>query len=168
MSTDTPENKGDQQYLTFLLGGESFAIAILSIKEIISYGGLTQVPMMPDCIRGVINLRGAVLPVIDLQSRFKRPASPVTKRTCVVVIEVELDGDRQDVGVIVDAVNAVIDIPRADIEPAPEFGTRLRADFIEGMGKVDGRFVILLNMNEILSLSDLQRYMPRLSEAEAA
>jgi len=168
MASEILENEGEQQYLTFMLGGETFAIAILSVKEIIGYGGLTPVPMMPDCIRGVINLRGAVLPVVDLVARFGRPSSPVTKRTCIVVIEIESEDERQDVGVIVDAVNAVIDIPRSEIEPAPEFGTRLRADFIQGMGKVDGRFVILLNMSEVLSLVDLQRHAPRLADAQAA
>ncbi|KQU71623.1 MULTISPECIES: chemotaxis protein CheW [unclassified Rhizobacter] len=143
------------QYLTFMLAGEMFAIGILAIKEIIEYHSLTEVPMMPDCVRGVINLRGAVVPVMDLLARFGRPPSPVTKRTCIVIVEVESEGERQVIGVVVDAVNEVLDIDLADIEPAPAFGARIRTDFIHGMGKVRGKFVILLNVDHVLSLDDL-------------
>jgi purine-binding chemotaxis protein CheW len=143
-----------QQYLTFMLGNESFAIGILAIKEIIEYSQLTQVPMMPAYVRGVINLRGAVVPVADLLVRFGRPASEVTKRTCIVIVEVTLDGERQDLGVVVDSVNAVLEIPQNDIEPPPAFGTRIRSDFIEGMGKVNGRFVVLLNVRNLLTVEE--------------
>jgi purine-binding chemotaxis protein CheW len=144
------------QYLTFMLAGETFAIGILAIKEIISYTSLTTVPMMPPCVRGVINLRGAVVPVMDLQSRFGKPSSEVTKRTCIVIVEVESQGERQDIGIVVDAVNEVLDIPAEDIEPPPSFGTRIRGDFIRGMGKVRGRFVILLNLEHVLSIDEIQ------------
>lgn len=147
------------QYLTFQLAGEAFAIGILAIKEIIEYHSLTEVPMMPACVRGVINLRGAVVPVMDLLARFGRPPSPVTKRTCIVIVEVsaEVDGERerQVIGVVVDAVNEVLDISSADIEPAPAFGARIRTDFIQGMGKVRGKFVILLDVQHVLSLDDM-------------
>ena len=141
-------------FLTFQLGGESFAIGILAIKEIIEYGGLTEVPLMPACVRGVINLRGAVVPVVDLQARFGRVPGNVTKRTCVVIIEVGAEDQHQVVGVVVDAVNEVLDIPDAEVEPAPGFGTRIRSDFILGMGKVRGRFVILLDVDKVLSLDE--------------
>jgi purine-binding chemotaxis protein CheW len=114
------------QYLTFLLDKEVFAIGILSIKEIIEYHSPTAVPMMPEWIRGVINLRGAVVPVIDLSARFGRTPSAITKRTCIVIVEVEADAQRQVAGVLVDAVNQVLDIPVNDIEPPPAFGTRIR------------------------------------------
>jgi len=143
------------QYLTFMLGGEVFAIGILAIKEIIEYQGVTVVPMMPAAIRGVINLRGAVVPVMDLSARFGQPSGEVGKRTCIVIVEMELDGERRDVGVVVDAVNAVLEIARAEIEPAPAFGARIRTDFIAGMGKVNGRFVILLDVERVLSNADL-------------
>ena len=146
---------GQAQYLTFMLGGETFAIGILRVKEIIEYAGLTEVPMMPACIRGVINLRGAVVPVMDLSSRFGKPSTPITKRTCIVIVEVEANGERQDMGVVVDAVNAVLEIPASDIEPAPAFGAKIRTDFIEGMGKVNGKFVILLNINQVLSIEEV-------------
>jgi len=143
------------QYLTFLIGGEMFAISILGIKEIIEYGNLTTVPMMPDFIRGVINLRGAVVPVVDLSSRFGRTASEVTRRSCIVIIEVEGDEEKQEVGVVVDSVSEVLGIPAAEIEPAPSFGARIRSDFINGMGKVDGKFVIILNADRVLSVDEM-------------
>ncbi|HUX91908.1 MAG TPA: chemotaxis protein CheW [Gallionellaceae bacterium] len=147
--------RDQQQYLTFNLGGEVFAIGILAIKEIIEYGNLTEVPMMPDFIRGVINLRGAVVPVVDLSARFGRAGTKITRRTCIVIVEMESDDERQDVGVIVDAVNEVLEILPQDIEPAPAFGAKIRTDFISGMGKVASKFVILLNVNRVLSMNEL-------------
>lgn len=144
-----------QQYLTFMLGGEVFAIGILAIMEIIEYGNLTEVPMMPDYIRGVINLRGSVVPVVDLAARFGRKGTELTRRTCIVIIEVESDQDKQVVGVVVDAVNEVLEIPTDQIEPPPAFGAKIRTDFIRGMGKVDGKFVIMLNVDNVLSIDDL-------------
>jgi purine-binding chemotaxis protein CheW len=127
----------------------------MAVKEIIEFAGITEVPMMPDSIRGVINLRGAVVPVMDLAARFGRPQTVAGKRTCIVIVELEGDGERQLTGVVVDAVSAVLDIPAADIEAAPSFGTRIRGDFIAGMGKVNGRFVILLNVDSVLALAGL-------------
>lgn len=152
---DTSADGQSAQYLTFMLGGETFAIGILHIKEIIEYGQLTEVPRMPGFIRGVINLRGAVVPVIDLGARFGKPPANVSRRTCIVIIEVEHEGEQQVVGVMVDAVNEVLDIPPDQIEPAPSFGAQIRADFIQGMGKVEGRFVIILNVNHVLSLDEM-------------
>ncbi|WP_343590928.1 chemotaxis protein CheW [Paracidovorax wautersii] len=144
------------QYLTFQLGGEMFAIGILAIKEIIEYGDLTTVPMMPRSVRGVINLRGAVVPVIDLQARFGRPPAVIGRRTCIVIVEVQSQSEQQQViGVVVDAVNEVLDIAASDIEPPPAFGAQIRADFIRGMGKVRGRFVVLLDLDNTLSAEEL-------------
>lgn len=145
----------DAQYLTFLLGGEMFAIGILGIKEIIEYGSLTAVPMMPQFIRGVINLRGAVVPVVDLSARFGRNASEVTRRSCIVILEVESDGERQDVGVVVDSVSEVLAIAAGEIEPPPSFGAKIRTDFISGMGKVGGKFVIILKADRVLSVDEM-------------
>lgn len=144
-----------QQYLTFVLSSEVFAIGILAIKEIIEYSSLTPVPMTPEYVRGVINLRGSVVPVLDLSVRFGKPASPVTKRTCIVIMEIMLNGEANDVGVVVDTVNAVLDISADDIEPPPSFGTHIRTDFIHGMGKVNGKFVILLDVNQILAAEEV-------------
>jgi purine-binding chemotaxis protein CheW len=143
------------QYLTFMLGGEIFAIGILHIKEIIEYGTLTAVPMMPEYIRGVINLRGAVVPVVDLSARFGRKSMDVSRRTCIVIIEVMNEDVQQDIGVVVDMVNEVLEIPESEIEPGPSFGAKIRADFIGGMGKVDGKFVIILNVDKVLSVDEL-------------
>jgi len=144
-----------EQFLTFVLGSDMFSIGILAIKEIIEYQDLTVVPMMPEAIRGVINLRGAVVPVIDLSARFGRRPSTVTKRTCIVIVEVRSEDERQDVGVVVDAVNQVIEIHPSEIEPAPAFGTKIRTDFIRGMGKVQGKFVVLLDVARVLSLDEI-------------
>jgi purine-binding chemotaxis protein CheW len=144
-----------RQYLTFLLGGETFAIAILNIKEIIEYGNVTTVPMMPEFVRGVINLRGAVVPVIDLALRFSRPPSPVTRRSCIVLIEVEVEGEHYIIGITVDAVNEVLEIPNSEIEPPPPFGAKIRSDFIGGMGKIDGKFVIILDADKVLSVDEM-------------
>ncbi|HZX32250.1 MAG TPA: chemotaxis protein CheW [Rhodocyclaceae bacterium] len=144
-----------RQYLTFSLGGEMFAVGILNVKEIIEYGHLTEIPMMPAFIRGVINLRGAVVPVIDLAARFGGQPTQVGRRSCVIIIEIA-DGDTtQDIGVLVDSVSAVLDIPDSEIEPPPAFGAKIRTDFIEGMGKIAGKFVILLNVQQVLSVEEM-------------
>ena len=156
----------DDQYLTFLLGGEMFAIGILNIKEIIEYGALTTVPMMPGFIRGVINLRGRVVPVVDLSARFGRSSTEVNRRTCIVIIEVATEGEKHDVGIVVDAVSEVLEIPASEIEPPPSFGAKIRADFISGMGKVAGKFVILLEVNKVLSIDEMTA-LSQISEAPA-
>ena len=149
------ELSDDDQYLTFHLSNEMFAVGILNIKEIIEYGHLTTVPMMPEFVRGVINLRGSVVPVIDLQARFGRKSSVVGKRTCIVIVEVVVYEQIQTIGIIVDAVSAVISIPGSDIEKAPEFGAKLRTDFIFGMGKIEDEFVIILNIGQVLSINEM-------------
>jgi purine-binding chemotaxis protein CheW len=162
-SSATPHAGGHSaQYLTFVLGNETFAIGILAIKEIIEHCSLTPVPMMPDCVRGVINLRGAVVPVLDLQARFGRMPSVMGRRTCIVIVEVAQGegAERQVVGVVVDAVNEVLDIAAVDIEPAPTFGVRIRTDFIRGMARVSGRFIVLLDVDRVLSIDDVAGLMP--------
>jgi len=150
------ELEEQQQYLTFMLSGETYAISILRIKEIIQYGQLTEVPRMPAFIRGVINLRGAVVPVIDLSARFGKAPTAIGRRNCIIIIEVAIGEESQSVGVMVDAVNAVLEIPAGEIEPAPTFGTNIRADFIAGMGKINGKFVIILNIQHVLSMDDME------------
>lgn len=145
-----------RQYLSFMLAGETYAVSILYIKEILEYGSLTTVPMMPDFLRGVINLRGAVVPVIDLNARFGHGRSAVGKRTCVVIIEMVCGERRQDLGIIVDAVNEVLDIDQSDMEPTPNFGTKIRTDFIAGMVRRENRFLIVLNVNRVLSLDEME------------
>jgi len=139
------------QYLTFNLAGEMYAVGILNVKEIIEYGHLTEIPMMPSFIRGVINLRGAVVPVIDLAALFGGKASVVQKRTCNVIVEIRTAETKHDLGIMVDAVSEVLEIHANDIEPPPSFGAKIRADFIAGMGKVAGKFVIILDIQQALS-----------------
>ncbi|MBR7800731.1 chemotaxis protein CheW [Undibacterium fentianense] len=145
------------QYLTFVLGGEVFALGILNIKEIIQYGDLTEVPMMPNFIRGVINLRGRVVPVVDLTARFNRGTTTISRRTSIVILEMEQSDqeDTQSIGIVVDAVNEVVDIPGKEIEPPPSFGAKIRPDFISGMAKKDGRFIIVLNLDQVLSIDEM-------------
>ncbi len=143
------------QYLTFQLSGETYAIGILSIKEILEYTTLTQVPLMPAFIRGVMNLRGAVVPVIDLAVRFGRNETGVSRRTCVVIIEVANEEMPQYIGILVDVVHEVLAIRAADIEPPPQFGSRIRVDFISGMARVDNRFVVLLDVEKVLSVEEM-------------
>jgi purine-binding chemotaxis protein CheW len=139
------------QFLSFMLGGEMFAIGILAVREILEYAGVTPVPQMPACISGVINLRGTAVPVLDLARRLEREPSPVGKRTCIIVVEVASDDGPFVIGILVDAVNAVLDIPAAEIEPAPSFGAQVRAELLQGIGKVGGRFVLLLNVQHVVS-----------------
>ncbi|MGY3264726.1 chemotaxis protein CheW [Lysobacter sp. HA35] len=150
-----PDEGIDLQYLTFALGEEMFAIDIRGIKEIIEYGGLTTVPMMPGFIRGVINLRGAVVPVIDLSVRFGRAPTVLGRRTCIVIIEIATDGGWQDVGVVVDAVSEVLEIASSSIEPRPAFGPRIRTEFISGMALLGSGFVMLLDVQRVLSVEDM-------------
>jgi purine-binding chemotaxis protein CheW len=156
-----------QQYLTFSVSGETFGIAISTIKEIIEYRAPTDVPMMPGFIRGVINLRGKVVPVVDLSVRFGRSKMDVVRRTCIVILEIQDGEQRQEIGAVVDAVSAVVDIADTDIEPPPQFGAKLRADFISGMGRLGEKFVILLDVTRVLSVEELAT-LGGIVEAQAA
>lgn len=150
---DVQDEQG--QFLSFMLRGEMYAIGITHSKEILEYGQLTTVPMMPSYIRGVINLRGAVVPVVDLGSRFGIKQSDITKRTCIIIVEVETDEGQLDIGVVVDSVSEVLEIFSRDIEPAPSFGARIRTDFISGMGRVNDKFIVILDVGRVLSVEEL-------------
>ena len=143
------------QFLTFTLGDEVFAMDIRTVREIIQYGPMTTVPLMPGFVRGVINLRGAVVPVIDLQARFGRAVASVGKKTCIVIFDAVRDGERVELGLMVDAVSEVIEIAAGQIEPPPNFGTAVRRDFIRGMGKVANRFVIILEPDRAFDVNEM-------------
>jgi purine-binding chemotaxis protein CheW len=145
----------NNQYLTFSLGGEMYGLAILNVKEIIEFGQITEVPMMPAAVRGVINLRGAVVPVVDLLARFFSRQTQAGRRTCIVIVELGAEEETPVMGLIVDAVSEVLEIDSQDIEPPPAFGSRVRTGFIEGMGKINGRFVALLNVRNVLAPDEL-------------
>lgn len=151
-----PVNDADaNQYLTFTVSGQMYGIGILAIKEIIQYGAVSGVPMMPDFIRGVINLRGAVVPVVDLAARFHGRLAEIGRRSCIIIVEIGEHAGIQDVGILVDSVSAVLEIAADEIEPAPAFGAGVRTDFIRGMGKVSGGFVILLDVARVLGTDGL-------------
>lgn len=144
-----------QQYLTFFLAEEEYAVSIQKVKEIIEYSSITKVPKVPQWIRGVINLRGNVVPVVDLAVRFGLHERPTTKTTCIVIVEVQQDSENTVMGVIADAVNQVIELNAQDIEEPPAFGTRVRLEYLDGMGKLGKKFALILNIDRVLSATEL-------------
>lgn len=146
-----------RQLLTFNVGDQLFGVEIHVIKEIIQYGSVTRVPMVPPYIRGVLNLRGAVVPVVDLLARFGNQTAVPGKRACTVIIEVAQEGQHQDVGVLVDSVSEVLEVDAGNIEPPPAFGAKLRADFIQCMARIGNEFVIVLDVDRIFSLEELSQ-----------
>ena len=143
------------KYLTFKLGAEEFGLEILKVQEIIKMMDITRVPRTPDFVRGVINLRGKVIPVVDLRLRFAMEAKATTDKTCVIVVQVRRENVTVTMGTIVDEVSEVLDIGGEQIEPAPEFGEMVNTDFIVGMGKVGKRVVMLLDVDKVLSQQEL-------------
>ena len=152
------------QYLTFVLSSEVFAMDIRCVREIIQHGAMTAVPLMPNFVRGVINLRGSVVPVIDLQARFGRAQARVGNKTCIIVIDASSDGEKLALGLMVDAVSEVIDIAKTDIEPSPQFGTSIQRDFIHGLGKVGGQFVVILDPDRALNIDDMALIAEQVSQ----
>ena len=144
-----------QQYLTFTLGGEMFALAILNVKEIIEFGTVTEIPMMPTFIRGVINLRGAVVPVIDLACRFGGQPTQVARRTCIIIVEVPQPEAPQILGILVDAVSEVLEVAPAEMNPVPAFGNAIRSDFIQAMVHREDDFIILLAIENALAVAEI-------------
>ncbi len=147
------------QYLTFLADQEMYAVNTLSVREIIEYSQVTTVPMMPAFLRGVINLRGSVVPVVDLKARFGKGVAQLGSRTCIVILEAAKEGESQVLGVVVDSVSEVIEILDSDIRPAPAFGNHIRTDFIRGMTKVRGEFVTLLQIEHVLCVDEMAGLM---------
>ena len=158
---------GNSQYLGFTVAGEEYGVGILRVKEILQFDTLTRVPNAPRSIRGVINLRGSVVPVVDLAVKLGLPESAITPRSCVVVLEVALDGEAGVMGFIADAVNQVIDLASEDIEPPPAFGPRIHAEFLLGMGRSQKKFILLLDIDRLLTEEDLRAARPEAPAAEA-
>lgn len=153
-------------FLTFSVDHELFAIEIMKVKEILEYSSLTTVPLMPTFIRGVINLRGSVVPVVDLKVRFGGDKNIPTKRTCFVIVEVPTDNGFQEIGILVDTVSEVLSISSDNVEPPPSFGAKIRTDFIQGMGKLNGSFVIILCVDKVLSVEELADISGFVSQAD--
>ncbi len=148
------------KYLTFKLAGEEYGISILKIKEIIGMMPITSVPQTPDFVKGVINLRGKVIPVVDLRLRFGMESIEYTERTCIIVVEIEGQAGTVMIGIVVDAVSEVLNIKGEDIEETPTFGAKLNTDYILGMAKMEGGVKILLNIDQVLSqeeVTDLEK-----------
>jgi len=148
-------DQGVQQYLTFMIGGEEYAVSLLKVREIVEYEPVTKIPRTPAWVRGVMNLRGSVAPVVDLAIKFGQTPSEVGKLTCVVIVEVELEGEAAVMGVITDAVSRVIDLKPEEIEPPPAFGTRVRVDYVLGMARSGKKFCLLLDTDAVLSADEM-------------
>ncbi len=143
------------KYLTFSLDEEEYGIGILKVKEIIGMMSITSVPRTPEFVKGVINLRGKVIPVMDLRLKFSMKAIPYSDRTCIIVVEIESQGSTVLIGIVVDAVSEVLNIKEEDIEETPAFGTNLNTDYILGMAKMEGGVKILLDINKVLSTEEI-------------
>jgi purine-binding chemotaxis protein CheW len=144
-----------EQYVTFSLGEELFGVEVTRTREILSITPVTKVPQTPEYLLGVINLRGQVVPVVDMRLKLGLPAGEETEDTCIIVVEVQVDGEAIVVGALADAVREVLEIRSDQIEPPPRLGTRLKTEFINGMGKVDEQFLILLNIDRVFNSDDL-------------
>jgi purine-binding chemotaxis protein CheW len=142
------------QFLSFSLAGSEYGAGILRVREILQYEAITRVPSTPRSIRGVINLRGQVVPVVDLGAKFGAGETKPSKLTCILIVETNLDGQTTVVGILADAVREVIELGPDDIEPSPSFGTGVKVDFLLGMGKVGKRFVLLLDLDRVLSADE--------------
>jgi purine-binding chemotaxis protein CheW len=144
-----------KQYLTFNLGEESFALDVAHVREILEFTGVTKVPRTPEFMRGVINLRGSVVPVMDMRLKFNLSETEKTVNTCVIVAEVSFEGETIIIGALVDSVQEVFELEPDQIEPAPRIGTQLKTEFIKGMGKRDDRFIIMLDIDKVFSSEEL-------------
>jgi len=151
VSTTNREGK----YLTFALADEEYGIGILKVKEIIGMMGITPVPQTPSYVKGVINLRGKVIPVVDLRSKFEMESIDYTDRTCIIVVEIEGKDESIQIGIVVDTVSEVLNVRESDIEDTPTFGTRVNTEFILGMAKIEGNVKILLDIDSVLSAKEL-------------
>ena len=160
------ETTDKADYLTFFIAGEEYGIPILRAREILELPALTRVPAAPACVRGVLNLRGAVVPVVDLAIQFGQRECAVTKLTCVVVVEVALGGALAVMGLMVDSVHQTIELSASEIESAPAFGTIARSEYLTGMGRVDKKFVLLLDLDSALSAEQLYRTQTQEQEGD--
>jgi len=145
----------DNQYLTFTLEHELFALNIVSVREVLELTNITKVPRTPEFIRGVINLRGRAVPVVDLRMKFGMGKTERTVNTCIIIVEVELDGEAAVLGALADSVQEVYEMEASQIEPAPRMGARIKAEFIRGMGKSGDQFIIILDINKVFSAEEL-------------
>ncbi|MBT8339025.1 MAG: chemotaxis protein CheW [Desulfatitalea sp.] len=163
MKSDT--RKSVSQYLTFKLGEEMFALDVAQVREILDVTTITKVPRSPDFMRGVINVRGSIVPVVDLRLKFGLPVVERTVDTRIVVMEIHMDGDMNIVGALADAVHDVLDMDTTDIEAAPKLGAKWNTEFIKGIGKLDERFIIILDVDRVFSSGELALVSEKQPEA---
>ena len=143
------------QYLTFKLDEEIFALDISKVKEVLDFTEITKIPQTPEFMKGVINLRGGVVPVVDMRLKFGMSETERTVNTCIIIVEVTIEGETTVLGALVDSVQEVMDLEPGQIEPAPRIGTRLRTEFIQGMGKRDNHFIMILDIDKVFSADEL-------------
>jgi purine-binding chemotaxis protein CheW len=165
--TTSSTDRNVQQYLTFMIAGEEYAVSLLKVREIIEYDTVTEVPRTPEWIRGVINLRGSVVPVIDLAVKLRQAPSVAGKLTCIVITEVECEGDATVMGIMADAVRQVIDLKPQDVEPPPTFGTRVKVDYLLGMARSGKKFCLILDTEKVLSTDELLELPDAIDQAGA-
>src|SRR5579871_4133135 len=144
-----------RQYLTFKLDNEVFALDVATVREVLDFTTVTKIPRTPPFMRGVINLRGSVVPVVDLRLCFEMSKTESTRNTCIVVVEVMLDGEATVIGALADSVEEVIDLEPEQIQPAPRIGTHIRTDFIKGMGKRETQFIMILDIDRVFSAEEM-------------
>jgi purine-binding chemotaxis protein CheW len=151
----TPGIMETTQYLTFKLDDEVFALDITKVREVLDFTSITKVPRTPEFMRGVINLRGSVVPVVDLRLKFGMTKTEKTVNTCIIIVEVTVDNETTILGALADSVQEVMDLEAGQVEPAPKIGTRLNTEFIRGMGKHNSNFIIILDIDKVFSTSEL-------------
>ena len=156
-----------RQYLTFRLSNETFAIDVAKVREVLDLTTITAIPRTPEFMSGVINLRGSVVPVVDLRLCFDMTKTESTRNTCIVVVEVLLDGESTVIGALADSVEEVIDLEPDQIQPAPRIGTQIRTDFIRGMGKRDAQFIMILDIDRVFSADELSSVRTQATEVAA-
>ncbi len=161
------EKTDTSQFLTFKLAEDVFAIDVIMAKEVLDFAEVTKVPQTPDYMLGVINLRGSVVPVVDMRLKFGMEDQEKTRDSCIIVVEVDVEGESLTVGALADSVQEVMDMEESQIEPPPRIGTRLNTEFIKGMGNLGDKFVIILDINKVFSADDLEFARNVGEEAEA-
>jgi purine-binding chemotaxis protein CheW len=166
--TSSGVDRNVHQYLTFMIAGEEYAVSLLKVREIIEYDTVTEVPKTPEWIRGVINLRGSVVPVIDLAVKLRQAPSVAGKLTCIVITEVECEGEATVMGIMADSVRQVIDLNPQDVEPPPTFGTRVKVDYLLGMARSGRKFCLILDTEKVLSTDELLELPDTLDQAAAS
>lgn len=153
--------KQDGKHLVFMLGGAGYGIPILTVLDINGLMDITPIPKAPVYIKGVINLRGKVIPVMDLRLKFGMPEKEYDKETCIIIVNISIDGKDRQIGVLVDTVSEVFDIPLTEIEAPPEYGTHAGQGFINGIGKIKGKLVVLLNIEKVLHTEEIVKLLDK-------